>query len=110
MAMTGGKLICIFALHTREKGDKHPRLGVQYWRMLFWTFTIVAKNTGCRPSELLNLQWSDVDIEDTGTFSKVTGKREEKLIATLIVRASKTGEQREIPLNAGGALRRWDMY
>ena len=94
----------------QREGEKHPRPGVQYWRMLFWTFTIVAKNTGCRPSELLNLQWSDVDIEDTGTFNKATGKREEKLIATLMVRASKTGEQREIPSNAGDALKRWDIY
>ena len=94
----------------QREGEKHPRPGVQYWRMLFWTFTIVAKNTGCRPSELLNLQLSDVDIEDTGTFNKATCKREEKLIATLMVRASKTGEQREIPSNAGEALKRWDIY
>jgi hypothetical protein len=26
-----------------KKGELHPRPSVHYWRMLFWTFTIVAK-------------------------------------------------------------------
>ena len=93
-----------------KSAESHPRKGVEYWRRLFYAFTLVAKNTGCRPNELLNLQWKDVEFEDLGTISKSSPKKEERLIAHLIVRASKTGEQREIPANVGEVLKNWLFY
>ena len=53
-----------------KAGKAHPRPSVYYWRYLFWHFTIIMKNTGARPSELLNLRWKDVEIEDVGRISK----------------------------------------
>lgn len=90
--------------------SSHPRKSVEYWRMLFWTFTIVAKNTGCRPNELLNLRWRDVQFEDIGSVDSGNGEKRERLIAHIVVVGSKTGEQREIPSNSGDALRRWLLY
>ena len=100
--------------HMRHKyiknAENHPRKGVEYWRQLFYTFVLVAKNTGCRPNELLNLQWKDVEFEDLGRTSKTSPTNEERLIAHIIVRASKTGEQREVPANVGDILKRWLIY
>ena len=98
----------------------------------------MAKNTGCRPKELLALRWKDVEIVDVGRISKSKEQAEiealeaegidvwdtngasdyqgwsktkkaigrvERLIACVMVRNSKTGDQREIPANIGNALR-----
>ena len=124
------------------QGKQHPRPSVYYWRYLFWTFTIVMKNTGCRPAELLNLRWKDVEIEDVGRISRskleeeiqeleaegidIVGDhegdpgdwapsenslgREERLIAYLFIKTSKTGDQREVPANIGQALRRFYKF
>ena len=43
-----------------EKVDGYNRPSVFYWLQMFWAFTLVAKNTGCRPKELLALRWKDV--------------------------------------------------
>ena len=126
-----------------EKVDGYNRPSVFYWRQMFWTFTLVAKNMGCRPKELLALRWKDVEIVDVGRISKSKEKEEiealeaegidvldahepndyqgwanndkaigrvERLIAYVMVRDSKTGEQREIPANIGNALRRFHNY
>jgi len=60
-----------------KAGKAHPRPSVYYWRYLFWHFTIIMKNTGARPSELLNLRWKDVEIEDVGRVSQ--SKLEEEI-------------------------------
>ena len=126
-----------------EKVAGYNRPSVFYWRHMFWTFTLVAKNTGCRPKELLALRWKDVEIVDVGRISKSKEQGEiealeaegidvldanepndyqgwsksekaigrvERLIAYVMVRNSKTGEQREIPANIGNALRRFHNY
>ena len=59
-----------------EKVDGYNRPSVFYWRQMFWAFTLVAKNTGCRPKELLALRWKDVEIVDVGRISK-SKEREE---------------------------------
>lgn len=126
-----------------EKVDGYNRPSVFYWRRMFWTFTLVAKNTGCRPKELLALRWRDVEIVDAGRISKTKEQEEietleaegidvmdgseigdyqgwpqsknaagrvEHLIAYVLARNSKTGEQREVPANIGNALRRFHTY
>ena len=60
-----------------KAGKSHPRPSVYYWRYLFWHFTIMMKNTGARPNELLNLKWKDVEIEDVGRVSQ--SKLEEEI-------------------------------
>jgi len=47
---------------------------------LFWTFTLAAKNTGCKPKELLALRWNDIEIVDVGRISK---SKEQAEIETL---------------------------
>ncbi len=54
--------------------DINPR--VHLWRMCFWTFTLVSKNSGCRPQELMDLRWKDLEIRDVGRISE-TKYREE---------------------------------
>jgi integrase len=69
-----------------------------------------GKNTGCRPSELLNLQWKDIEFEDITSEAKREENKSERIIAHLFIRSSKTGEQREVPSNTGDALLRWANY
>ena len=127
-------------------GEDHPRPSVYYWRYLFWHFTIIMKNSGCRPDELLNLRWKDIQIEDVGRISQSKLEeeiqmyemdgidvilddeedvnpdpnafatsanqmgREERLIAHIYIKASKTGRQREVPCNLGEAFRRFKHF
>ena len=37
---------------------------------MLWTFTLVTRNTGCKPKELLALRWEDIEIVDVGRISK----------------------------------------
>ena len=123
--------------------DSNLRSSVHYWRYLFWHFTLVMKNSGARPNELLNLRWKDIQIEDVGRISQskkqeeieeleaegidVVGEdedleanawavspdafgREERLIAHIFIRTSKTGKQREVPTNLGKAFKRFKEY
>ena len=53
-----------------KQGKSHPRPSVHYWRYLFWHFTLIMKNSGARPNELLNLRWKDIQIEDIGRISQ----------------------------------------
>ena len=43
---------------------------VNLWRNLFWNFTMISKNSGCRPEELMKLKWRDVDVVDVGRISE----------------------------------------
>ena len=88
-----------------EDGAKHNSPRVHHWRYLMWTFIMVAKNTGCRPNELLKLKWKDVEFTD---LEKADDR--EHIIAYLTVTDSKTGMKREIPANVGSTLLQWMQY
>ena len=60
-----------------KQGETHPRPSVHYWRYLFWHFTLIMKNCGARPVELLNLRWKDIEIEDLRRISQ--SKRKEQI-------------------------------
>lgn len=87
------------------EGAKHNSPRVHHWRYLMWTFIMVAKNTGCRPNELLKLKWKDVEFTE---LDKSQGS--EHIIAYLTVTDSKTGMKREIPANVGSTLLQWMQY
>ena len=93
-----------------KEGEKHPRPSVHYWRVLVWTLTTALKQTGCRPAEMLAMRWRDIEIEDIGRYSKSKEEIEERLISFVTVRASKTGDQREIASNSGSLFRRWAVF
>lgn len=82
-------------------GAKHNSPRVHHWRYLMWTFILVAKNTGCRPNELLKLRWRDVEFQTM---------EEDRVIAYLTVTDSKTGMKREIPAHIGSMLLKWMQY
>ena len=92
------------------EGVKHNNPRVHHWRYLMWTFIMVAKNTGCRPNELLKLRWKDIEVADVGRWSESKQEQEERIIAYLTVTDSKTGMKREIPANVGSTLLRWMKY
>ena len=83
---------------------------VIHWRMLFWTFTVVMKNTGARPNELRKLRWKDIELENIGRWSESKQEQEDRIIAYLTLTDDKTGSQREVPANVGDALLRWLKY
>ncbi len=56
--------------------DSNLRSSVHYWRYLFWHFTLIMKNSGARPNELLNLRWNDIQIEDVGRISQSKKQQE----------------------------------
>ena len=90
--------------------ERHHNKAVHYWRVLFWTFTTLAKQTGARPVELLALKWKDVEIEDIGRYSKSNDEMEERLISYITIINSKNGDQREVPSNSGSLFKRWAAY
>ena len=92
-----------------KAGEQHNSR-THHWRVLFWTFTVVAKNTGCRPNELLKLRWKDVEIENIGRWSESKQETEDRFIAYLTVSDSKTGLKRQVPANIGSALIRWMKF
>ncbi len=53
-----------------------PKYQIHLWRMIFWSFTLISKNSGCRPEELMKLRWRDVEVVDVGRISE-TKKQEE---------------------------------
>jgi len=59
-----------------KEGSNNVNHRVHLWRMCFWTFTLVSKNSGCRPQELMDLRWKDLEIRDVGRISE-TKYREE---------------------------------
>jgi len=58
-----------------------------YWRQLWWCFTYLAKTSGCRPKELINLKWKDIDIVEV----------DDRYIVYLFIKETKTGVSREVP-------------
>jgi integrase len=101
-------------LYIRQKylpqAAEHSNFRVHHWRYLVWTFTVVMKNTGARPNELLKLRWKDVEIENIGRWSESKQEVEDRFIAYLTLSDSKTNAKREVPANVGDALIRWMKY
>ena len=93
-----------------ESARHRDRRG-QYWRKCFYTFIMVAKNSGMRPKEILNLRWSDISIKDMGLRApqSKTDKRRH-YVAEISVRKTKTGEPRQVPANCGSQLKEWLEY
>ena len=67
-----------------------------YFASLFYRFTIVAKNCGLRPNELMNLRWCDVVRENVRRINS-KGEEVDDWIVHINVRQSKTGRQRTVP-------------
>ena len=99
-------------------GRKHSNPKTTYWRTLFHTFCLVAKQTGMRPDELRNLKWKDIEFL-TLNKDEETQRKEGKMssvvtdkVATcyIHIRKSKTKSQREVPAKCGRELRRWKDF
>ncbi len=52
-----------------KDGSNNPNHRAHLWRVLFWTYTLVAKQSGGRPEELMKLKWKDVEVRDVGRIS-----------------------------------------
>ncbi|ABM77659.1 Hypothetical protein P9303_09081 [Prochlorococcus marinus str. MIT 9303] len=52
-----------------KEGENNSNHRVHLWRVLFWTWTLVAKNSGARPEELRKLKWKEVEVRDVGRIS-----------------------------------------
>ena len=69
---------------------------------------MLGRHSGMRPSEMLNLRWSDVTIMDMGQRS--TKDDFKNLIAEINVRKTKTGEPRQVPARCGKPMKEWLEY
>jgi hypothetical protein len=86
----------------QEFEERGTRTLNPYWRMCFRHYFLIACNTGCRPSELIErLRWSDVEIEELSPG---------RIISIILIRKSKTGNKREIVSNAGKYFLRWKQW
>jgi len=56
--------------HWVKEGENNSNHRVHLWRVLFWTWTLVAKNSGARPEELRKLKWKEVEVRDVGRISQ----------------------------------------
>lgn len=59
-----------------RESTNNPNYRSHLWRTVFWTFTLVMKNGGFRPEELMKLKWNQIEIVDVGRISG-TKKQEE---------------------------------
>jgi integrase len=86
----------------QEYEEKGSRTLNPYWRMCFRHYFLIASNTGCRPSELIErLRWSDIEVEELSPG---------RIIAIVLIRKTKTGNKREIVSNAGDYFLRWKKW
>ena len=85
----------------RIKEVKHDRRlhPSWYWWSTFHQFMLIAKNSGLRPKEMLNLRWRDITLLDMGKRSE-TDERPH-IIAEINVRKTKTREPRMVPCKSG---------
>jgi len=60
-----------------KEGENVRNHRCHLWRVLFWTWTLVAKNSGARPEELRKLKWKEVEVRDVGRISQ--SKLEEEI-------------------------------
>ena len=59
-----------------KESTNNPNHRSHLWRTVFWTFTLVMKNGGFRPEELMKLKWNQIEIVDVGRITE-TKKLEE---------------------------------
>ena len=53
-----------------KESTNNPNHRSHLWRTVFWTFTLVMKNGGFRPEELMKLKWNQIEIVDVGRISE----------------------------------------
>lgn len=71
-----------------------------YFNRLFYWWCLNCKNSGLRPNiELNKLRWCDVKRENVGRWSKFKEETEDKWIAIIYIKETKTGKQRAVPTN-----------
>ena len=105
---------------TKDDAKGINRPAVQYWRMCFRHYLLVAYNSGCRPTELIGrfskqkkvidrgMTWADVEIVPQTRWSpKLKKEIEDKPIAFLEIRKTKTGVPRTVPCRSATYLERW---
>ena len=85
---------------TRSLRDSRPN----YFAVNFWTFTMTLRHSGCRPVELMRLQFRDISFENVGRVTS-RGTVEDMYVAHLYIRKSKTGVARTVPTNKNVARR-----
>jgi hypothetical protein len=84
----------------------------RYFRQMYWTFIHILKNSGMRPIELLNARIMDITITNRPRWSWSTETDKDEYYASIFVRRSKTGKQREAVCrsNAGDRLIKFRQY
>ena len=91
-------------IKNRETGRGPAKYSVKgrgvYFNQLFYRWCLICKNSGLRPNiELNKLRWCDVKRENAGRWSKSKGETEDKWIAIIYIKDTKTGKQRAVPTN-----------
>ena len=91
-------------IKNRETGRGPAKYSVKgkgvYFNQLFYRWCLICKNSGLRPNiELNKLRWCDVKRENVGRWSKSKGETEDKWIAIIYIKDTKTGKQRAVPTN-----------
>ena len=91
-------------IKSRETGRGPAKYSVKgrgvYFNQLFYRWCLICKNSGLRPNiELNKLRWCDVKRENVGRWSKSKGETEDKWIAIIYIKDTKTGKQRAVPTN-----------
>ena len=111
----------------------NPR--ILYYRRKFWSLIMCLKQSGARPSEMLNLRWKDIETQDVGRISKSQRQLDEqalheqgidpstlpvevqeslgrvpRYITHLRIITTKTGVPREVTCNSAEVLARWKKF
>lgn len=103
------------------RGVNRPQ--VHYWRQCFRHYLLTAYGSGARPTELCGrfnkqkqeidrgLTWGDVEIQPRTRWSEKAKKEvEDKPVAILDIRRTKTGVPREVPCLVATHLIRWSEF
>ena len=113
-----------------REGEKMSNPRIPYYRRRFWSLIMCLKQSGCRPTEMLNLTWRDIDTEDVGRISETQKQLDEdtliaqgididsvpdlgrvpRYITHLRIIDSKTGTPREVTCNSAEVLARWKRF
>jgi len=91
-----------------KDAENYPSHRIYHWRKLFYTFIMVAKNSGLRPIELHKLQWKNIELIDLGQRSSTDTRPH--IVAEISARDTKTGVPRQVPANCGTQLQEWRIY
>lgn len=74
-----------------------------YFKRYFHTYTHLLWNSGCRPGEMLKVRMKDINITNKQRYSESLEKMVDEYKASLFIRKSKTGKQREVLLTSNAA-------